>query len=58
MNTILKPLLGKNVLIYLDNIIVIAAVIEKHLMVLREVFMLLCNFDITVSWNNTIIKQL
>lgn len=52
------PLFGKNVLVYLDNIILIATVIEKHLMLPREVFMLLCNFYIMVSCNDTIIKYL
>lgn len=42
MITIHKPLLDKDVLVYLDDIIVIAATFEEHLR-LREVFMLLQN---------------
>lgn len=43
MNTILRSLLGKGVLLYLDDIIVMAAIREEYLMLLRKVFTLLRN---------------
>lgn len=47
-NTILKPLLGKGVLVYLDDIIVMAAMFEDRLRLRREVFTLLRNAGLSV----------
>lgn len=44
MNTILKPLLAKVVLFYLDDIIVIAPTFEEQLRLLRDFFTLLGNW--------------
>lgn len=49
MTTILKPLLGAGVLIYLDDIIIMAVTFEKHLKLLREVFILLRNVSLMVN---------
>lgn len=46
MNMIFRPLLGKGVLIYLEDIIVITATFEGYLRLLREVFTLLFDCEI------------
>lgn len=43
INTNLRPLLGKGVLMYLDNFIVMATTYEEHLRLLRDFFTLLQN---------------
>lgn len=49
MNTILKHLIGKSALVYLDDVIVPAATFEEHLRLLREVLSLLRNAGLTVK---------
>lgn len=49
MNTIFKPLLGKGILVYLDDFIVISATFDEHLRFLREAFTLLKNAGLTVK---------
>lgn len=49
MNTILRLLLGSGVLVYLEGIIVMAAIFQEHLRLLREVFTLLHNAGLTVK---------
>lgn len=49
MNTILKPLNAKDVLVYLDDIIVIATTFEEHLGLLREEFKSFINAGLTVK---------
>lgn len=49
MNAILKPLIGGGVLVYLDDIIIMAATFEEHLMLLIEVFTFLWNAKLTVK---------
>lgn len=50
MNTILKPLLGKGVFVYLDDIIVMAATFLEHWRILGEVFRLLRNAGLAVKF--------
>lgn len=52
MNTILKPLLGKSMLVHLDDIIKMASTFEEHLRLLKEVFTLLRNAELTVKFEN------
>lgn len=49
MNTILTALLLKGVLIYLDDIIVMAATLELRLKLIRKVCTSLRNFRLTVK---------
>lgn len=46
---ILKHLVGKKVFVHLDDISVMAAIFEKHLMLMRNVYILLRNSDLTVK---------
>lgn len=50
MTKVLQPLLYKNCLVYVDDIIVWADTYEKHLQVLDEVFTLLFNAGLILSW--------
>lgn len=52
MNTILKPILGAVVLVYLDDIIVMAATFEEHLRLLREVFTFLRMQVSRLNWKS------
>lgn len=51
INTIHRPLLSKEVLIYLGDIIVMEATFEEHLRLLREIFTLLRNARLTVNFD-------
>lgn len=49
MDTILRLLLSKLILVYLDDIIVMAATFEEHLRLVRKLFTLLGNAGLTVK---------
>lgn len=53
MNTILRPVLYKSCLVYLDDIIVFSSSLEQHKAHLQEIFDLLFSAGMAISWKKS-----